>query len=155
MRSVGLRCIKHPEREATGICTYSGKPYCAEDLVEVSGKMYARDHLDKVFSEAKEQATKQQATMPTIVVNANSNASNTVNMGGQQLVRGTKSRMTSLILCLGWFLGLGGLHRFYTGKLVTGIIQLLTLGGFGIWQLIDLLTILGGSYRDAKGEPLI
>ncbi len=154
MKNAGLKCVKYPEREAAGICTYSGKPYCLEELVEVSGKLYARDHLDKVFSEAKENAAKQQTVAPSIVVNANSNATNTVNMGGE-IERGTKSRTTSIVLCLCWFLGFGGLHRLYTGNWIIGIIQFLTWGMLGIWQLIDLLTILGGSYRDARGEVLI
>lgn len=151
-----LRCSKHPDRKADGICTYSGKYYCSEDLVEVGGRMYAKDNLDKVFSEMKEKSSGQQpASMPTIVVNASSNATNTTNVGADgNLMKGTKSRMAAILLCLGWFLGLGGLHRFYTGHYVIGIIQFLTWGVFGIWQLIDLFTIFGGSYLDAKGYQL-
>lgn len=151
-----LRCSKHPDREAVGICTYSGKYYCAEDLVEVGGRMYAKDNLDKVFSEMKEKSSGQQpANMPTIVVNASSNATNTTNVGANgNVMKGTKSRMAAILLCLGWFVGLGGLHRFYTGHYVIGIIQLLTFGVFGIWQLIDLFTIFGGSYLDAQGYQL-
>ena len=49
-------CSKHPDRPAAGACAYSGKLYCAEDLVEVNGKMYAKDNLGKVMSEAQEKA---------------------------------------------------------------------------------------------------
>ena len=119
-KSTGLRCSKHPDREAVGICTYSGKYYCAEDLVEVGGRMYAKDNLDKVFSEMKEKSSAQQkANVPTIVVNANSNATNTTNVGANgNLMKGTKSRMAAIVFCLGWFLGLGGLHRLYTGAYI-------------------------------------
>ncbi|MEC7232393.1 MAG: TM2 domain-containing protein [Planctomycetota bacterium] len=59
-----------------------------------------------------------------------------------------KSRLVALLLC--WFLGYFGAHRFYVGKAGTALLQLVTLGGFGIWWLIDLLMILVGSFRDAE-----
>jgi TM2 domain-containing membrane protein YozV len=60
-----------------------------------------------------------------------------------------KSRLVTLLLC--WFLGLFGVHRFYVGKTGTGILQLLTLGGLGIWALIDFVMIIVGSFTDADG----
>jgi TM2 domain-containing membrane protein YozV len=61
--------------------------------------------------------------------------------------------LVALLLCI--FLGLIGAHRFYTGSIAIGVIQLLTLGGCGIWNLIDLILILVGSYKDANGNPLV
>jgi hypothetical protein len=63
-----------------------------------------------------------------------------------------KSWMTTLLLAV--FAGYLGIHRFYTGHTLFGVIQLVTCGGFGIWQWIDVIFILMGKYTDAQGRPL-
>jgi len=57
-------------------------------------------------------------------------------------------------LLLSFFLGVLGVHRFYTGHIGIGIVQLLTLGGCGIWAFIDFVLIAVGSYTDADGRQL-
>jgi TM2 domain-containing membrane protein YozV len=64
-----------------------------------------------------------------------------------------KDWLTTLLLCI--FLGPLGVHRFYTGHIAIGVIQLLTAGGCGIWWLIDLIMIITNSYRDSNGVPLV
>ena len=63
-----------------------------------------------------------------------------------------KSNLTALLLCL--FLGCLGVHRFYVGKTGTGILMLLTLGGFFIWELIDFIMICCNKFTDSKGYAL-
>ena len=63
-----------------------------------------------------------------------------------------KNWLATLLLCL--FLGGIGVHRFYVGKVGTGILQLITLGGCGIWTLIELIMIITGSFTDKKGNKI-
>jgi len=63
-----------------------------------------------------------------------------------------KKRLTALLLCL--FLGGLGIHRFYVGKVGTGILWLLTLGILGIGALVDLIMIIVGSFKDKEGKVL-
>jgi len=64
-----------------------------------------------------------------------------------------KLRLVALLLCL--LVGMFGVHRFYVGKIGTGILQIVTLGGFGIWVLVDLILILLGAFKDKQGRPLL
>lgn len=66
-----------------------------------------------------------------------------------------KEKTTTLILAiLPYFIQIHGIHRFYTGHIGIGIIQLLTWGGCGIWTLIDIIQIATGKFTDAEGRPL-
>ena len=60
------------------------------------------------------------------------------------------SRLVAALLC--WFLGIFGAHRFYVGKIGTGLLMLVTFGGLGIWWLFDMLMILLGSFTDREGK---
>ena len=63
-----------------------------------------------------------------------------------------KKILPAFLLC--FFLGGLGVHRFYVGKVGTGILQILTLGGLGIWALIDFIMIIMGKFKDSEGKPL-
>ena len=58
--------------------------------------------------------------------------------------------LVSLVLC--FFFGYLGVHRFYLGHPVTGILQFITLGGCGIWTLIDFIILLSGGMTDGDGN---
>jgi len=64
-----------------------------------------------------------------------------------------KDWLVCLILSI--FVGQFGIDRFYLGKIGTGVLKLITFGGFGIWWLIDMILIVTGNMKDADGKPLI
>lgn len=64
-----------------------------------------------------------------------------------------KSRVAALLLC--FFVGVFGVHRFYVGKVGTGLLQLFTLGGLGIWAFVDFILIVAGVFTDKQGRKLL
>lgn len=65
---------------------------------------------------------------------------------------GPKSFLVTWLLSL--LLGGLGIDRFYLGKIGTGILKLITFGGFGIWALIDLILVLANKQTDKQGFKL-
>ena len=63
-----------------------------------------------------------------------------------------KSWLATLLLSI--FLGELGIDRFYLGKIGTGILKLITLGGFGIWWLIDIILTITGAATDKEGRAV-
>lgn len=63
-----------------------------------------------------------------------------------------KGFVPAILLC--FFLGGFGIHRFYVGKIGTGLLQLITLGGLGLWVLVDFIMIVTGSFKDSEGMTL-
>lgn len=73
--------------------------------------------------------------------------------GKSVIAQGEKSLLIATLLSAVFFVtGVSGLHRFYAGKIGTGILQLVTLGGLGIWAIIDLIVLVTGNFRDANGN---
>ena len=64
-----------------------------------------------------------------------------------------KDWIITFLLC--WTLGLFGVHRFYNKKIKTGILQFITLGGLGIWTLIDLICIVKHQFLDKNGKRVM
>ena len=89
-----------------------------------------------------------------IIINNNNNASSSASssaMFGNASNVSPKSWLVTLLLCL--FLGTIGIHRFYVGKIGTGILMILLLitGISAIWAVIDLILIILGKFKDKQG----
>lgn len=173
-----MECCNHPGEDVAGACVYCGKLFCKECLVEVNGKMYCKNDVANLVNETKQQVasdTSNQQQMPRnsyannqysspvnsytppIIINNNNTNNNTNNNNNNNMNNAAyrvnqKSKGVAAILCI--FLGWLGVHRFYTGKVGTGILYLFTWGIFGIGIFIDLILILTGSFRDKSGMPL-
>jgi TM2 domain-containing membrane protein YozV len=64
-----------------------------------------------------------------------------------------KSRLATTLLCmLPAFVAVNGIHRFYLGKVGTGLAMLFTFGGLGVWTLIDFIMAISGSMKDSDGK---
>ena len=72
---------------------------------------------------------------------------------GNVVLESDKSRLVTLLLAI--FLGFLGIHRFYVGKVGTGIVWLLTGGIVGIGVLIDIILIAVGTFRDKSGRLVL
>jgi len=72
--------------------------------------------------------------------------------GKNSLGSSTRKKLIALILCLCF--GVFGVHRFYAGKNKSAKVQLFTIGGLGIWFLIDLILIIVGEFADGEGRKI-
>ena len=118
-----MYCTKHSDKEAAGACVYCGKFYCVDCLVEVKGKMYCKDDLSKVFDAAKESG---KSNNPMVFMNAGGGASSSSSGSGYGYPSNLipfKSKTVAGIL--GIFFGGLGFHKFYLGKVGTGIMYLI------------------------------
>ncbi|GAA3922584.1 TM2 domain-containing protein [Actinoplanes auranticolor] len=75
-------------------------------------------------------------------------------MTATQTATGTGSKSWVVALVLSFFVGVLGIHRFYVGKIGTGVLMLITFGGFGLWALIDFIMIAVGKFTDKQGLAL-
>jgi Predicted membrane protein len=89
-----------------------------------------------------------QYQQPTIVINN----TNTNTVGGFGNGESAKSKMVTLILCI--FFGVIGIHRFYVGKVGSGVLYAFTGGVCGVGVILDFIKILTGTFSDGAGLPI-
>ena len=58
------------------------------------------------------------------------------------------------LFLLTFFVGVLCVHRFYVGKIGTGFLMLLTLGGLGVWFLVDLILVVTGQFTNKDGQKI-
>ncbi|HJM45220.1 MAG TPA: TM2 domain-containing protein [Candidatus Poseidoniaceae archaeon] len=80
-------------------------------------------------------------------------------MQAQQAVGTVQEQMTSdkdwvVTLVLAIIIGTLGVDRIYSGSILLGVLKLFTLGGLGLWWLIDIIMLVTGSYKDGNGLPI-
>ena len=73
---------------------------------------------------------------------------------GMEQAAMTSDKDWTTLLLLSLFLGGLGVDHFYTGKIGTGILKLITIGGCGIWALIDIIMVVTGGFKDSNGLPV-
>jgi TM2 domain-containing membrane protein YozV len=124
-----MQCTTHPDVEAAGICTYSGKPFCKDCLVEIEGKQIGRPYLNQAVAAMKDAAGAKAG--PNVYVNSGAGAAPNPPGGPNASVAYVskgKNRIAAGLLAI--FVGGFGIHRFYLGDAT------------GIWYLLFCWTLI-------------
>jgi TM2 domain-containing membrane protein YozV len=85
----------------------------------------------------------------TFAIPGNSLPTTNLEKEENSMAKSKKGFVPTLLFCI--FLGALGVHRFYVGKIGTGIVMLVTLGGLGIWVIIDFILIVSSKFKDKDG----
>jgi len=115
----------------------SPKPTEEAKAEEVTPKPIEEAKAEEVTPKPTEEAKAEEVTLKPAVATKMEEIS-------------PKSRL--VVTLLAFFLGGLGIHRFYLGKIVTGILMLITGGGLGIWFLIDFIMAVAGVMKDKEGK---
>lgn len=124
----------------------------AGETVPAGGAGPAFGAIDEVTSVRPRPATPEEhTTVPLPPDSAASGASGPAFSYEPYRAAGRTFLATWLFALL---LGYWGADRFYLGKIGTAILKLVTIGGLGVWVLVDLVLVLVGAQRDREGRPL-
>jgi hypothetical protein len=94
------------------------------------------------------------ATQTVSPISEQTETENTPTKSGQMAAETISPKSRLVLTLLAWVLGGLGVDRFYLGKIGTGILKLVTGGGFGIWWLIDFIMAVAGARKDKEGRPI-
>lgn len=109
-----IHCVNHPDKEVHGACTYCGKFFCKDCLVDVDGKSVCKDDVTKVYQEAK---TQQQQPTPAVYMNAGGGgggaaSSAAASSGGGRRGRYPRNSLIVHIILLFFTCGIGNILYF-------------------------------------------
>lgn len=124
-----------------GKCPVCGAPM-ENDVCGYCG--YKKEEAAHVQPNTNQQSSTPQ---PQIIINNQNVVTNGIIAGVSR-----KNKTTALLLCI--FLGIFGIHRFYVGKIGTGLVYMFTGGLFGIGWIIDIVLIVTGNFKDSFDLPL-
>jgi hypothetical protein len=156
-----MQCTTHSETVASGTCTYSGKAFCSDCLIEVEGKLVGKTYLDRVMEQARDHASKSHN--PMIFMNAGGGggaaAASAVASSSPQVatIGEPKSKVVAYILLCFSIVCLCGMQRFYLRQWLVGTIYLFTLGLLGAGTIFDVF-MLGNRvdiYNALRGRRII
>ena len=140
-----MKCYYHNDKEVVAACTECGRFICDSCKVNINGKAVCKTCIESGVFEPNSGYKYNKY---------NYNRTNKQGYNNYYEVKSTqKSWLVTLLLCL--FVGTIGVHRFYVGKIGTGILQLFTFGGFGIWTLIDFILIACKKFTDSNGNLIL
>lgn len=147
---------KYPQFYGNTENQVSSMPNDRQKFCKHCGQIIDKDCI--ICPKCGKQVEELKTNEPNIVINntsnSNSNAVAYANSGGNNGIS-PKSRLITLLLCI--FLGALGAHRFYTGKIITGIIMIPLMFVYigEIWLVIDLIFIIIGAFRDKNGLRVV
>jgi TM2 domain-containing membrane protein YozV len=130
----------------------------SKDLVK-EGKILVCQHCDtKYYIGKKKKNSNYEATSdnaaPILKVENSELPANSDLEKSFEIKPEKNSANWTILFVFSLFLGVFGIDRFYVGKKNSGIIKLLTLGGLGIWWIIDLFLVSFGKFTDASGKKV-
>ncbi len=84
-----MKCTLHTDRDAAGMCTYSGKPYCSECLVDLEGRFYFKENIKFVMQKIQEKAAQKD---PMVFMNAGGGGASAASAASSSGSDGKRSR---------------------------------------------------------------
>ena len=109
-------------------------------------------HSELEYPNQNQNNNQQQPIIIQNVINNTNNNRNNVGYRNFQPACSPKKKMVTLILCI--VLGYFGVHRFYAGKVGSGILYLFTMGLFCFGWIYDIIKIASGTFKDDNGLPI-
>jgi TM2 domain-containing membrane protein YozV len=157
--TTGFGEIKESIRRETDAKENALKNACdmvVKQVVREKREKWEREHPEEAKKQREEQEEKEGDHKRAVADSSAIQLENTPAV--REVFRGLKNtqgdKRWPTLLFLSVLLGLFGVDRFYVGKVGTGILKLITGGGWGVWWIIDMFFVVTGRFTDAKGNVI-